>query len=72
MKKELYHHEKDARKAAEVLAAEVRGTIESASADSATDFDWTERSVPSWSGETGAYLVIGEDGTQEGLFAFWD
>ena len=72
--KEMYLKRADALHYAKELAEEIGGFVsdELSSVDNNNDFDYVDRDVHAWSGETPAFQVIGEDGSLVALYGFFE
>ena len=74
MKKELYQKRADALHYAELFAEENNGYVDECLSSVSSDncFDYVERGIPDWSGETPAFQVIGEEYNLIALFGYMD
>lgn len=70
--KELYLKKADAIAAAKDMIKLWGGWMADSSADDRTQFNYIDRSVPSWSGELAAVRVYGCHNGMGGLFAWWE
>lgn len=72
MIKEIYNSKADAQSAATSYAADCCGYVSDrlGCCDDSTTFDYIERGLPAWSGETPAFRVIAGDGSDYALIAY--